>query len=754
MDIRLKEVLDNIMVQKFQQVVLPESLKNAYENQINTNSNTIPISETSFVSSLEFIYDLKQNGYALSKELLNLYLNNEVDRLELSNLILNSINHDIFNIRGEVFFKDFPTYEYHTEAYNNHQLFHYHTVANNDVFTTYIPSFNVENVKSFKEELVDLSVSISESSYENYIKDNQLKVIKVTQDYTKGYQYMRNLINTKTSLSEDDINNLITLLGLVEVLPKEEVELLLPPMIERKETMAIVVATLIDLGYDLMAFRQYIRTSTDILRIIDVLGGGKGSLNTSIVLPKFNRKIRKSIMELLNSINPYIASEDMFRYHKIWKGLVRLIHPFEDRYKQFSQSQESFKLFVEGNKEHTFASKSKELEKKGEYKHLVKVLSSRPGELARKMDLILRKIDESERLFVLNQFKSVIGDVSSLILYQLLSHLKNVENNVRKVETNKGHFYREVKDGSIDTFSKYILEGIIKDELKLRYSNLESLGKVYLDPKLKQYNIPINQRTSSLSSTLVTRGSQITLNLKDVLRIFTYWKNADVSDSIVSRTTRIDLDLSASLFDENFNYKNRIGFFNQRGKGVTHSGDIVDAPNGANEFIDFDLKVLKESGIKYIMTYVNVFSGLTFKNFDCKSGWLNLTKDETTLDFYTTGEVKFKGEKIDNLIDINSNHNSCVPLVVDIEQGKLYWLDERMANVFNKQGSTIHDNTSSPDLLEKAVSDDYISIYDLLDMHIKYRNAIEVFDKDYADIIFEQSNENPLDLTSIMSEYF
>lgn len=747
----LMQVLDNVLVQKYQMLVV-----DGVEDFNVSLNRDFELTTESLASSLELLHLLKQSGYALTKESLVYYLTelSMEGRRDVADRLVSSINHDLFKVSGEVFFKDFPNFN-NKDAWQLHQLLHYITYSyvsesGKEDVSIYTPQFSGdEDIEGYFEELSKFYAKLDLEGYDTFVKESNLKLIKFVNEseYVKGYTYAKNLINSKTSLSTDNINDLVDLIDVIEELSLEDREGLLPDRIERKEIMAYVVSTLIHNGYTLTSFKKYIQTSTDILRVIDVQGGGDGTLDKGVSLPKFNRPLRSAIMELLNSINPYIASEDMFRNKKVWKGLLKLIHPFESRYDKFNQSQKSFELFAKGDKSHTFATRSKEMEKSKDYLGLAELLSQRPGELARKMDLILRNIDDNDGLKVLNLFKDNVNEVSSLILYQLLSHIKN-NTSIRKVETSKGFYYREQEAlKNTNTFSKYILEGIIKDELGRRYQDKEDLGKVYLDPKLKQFNIPISQRTSSLSSNLMTRGSKVSLNLKDVLRVFTYWKN--------SENTMIDLDLSSVLLSESFEYKGKVYFGYQRMKGASHSGDIRNAPKGANEFIDLNISELKSNGVRYVVMYVNVFTGLTFNNFDCKAGFLNLTNEDTNLVFNPYGEVKFKGEEIDMLMDINSNHNATVPLVVDIEKGLLYWLDETVAKVDGLYASSVSNvREDLKEMVMYAINNEYISIYDLLDMHIKNRNGVEVFDKEYADVVFEQSKENLLDLVSIMSEYF
>ncbi|MCM2364742.1 MULTISPECIES: hypothetical protein [unclassified Pseudomonas] len=52
-------------------------------------------------------------------------------------------------------------------------------------------------------------------------------------------------------------------------------------------------------------------------------------------------------------------------------------------------------------------------------------------------------------------------------------------------------------------------------------------------------------------------------------------------------------------------FKETVAYYNLKGYGGYHSGDIVDAPKGASEFIDLDLDVLVKKGIRYVVTSIN-----------------------------------------------------------------------------------------------------------------------------------------------------
>lgn len=91
--------------------------------------------------------------------------------------------------------------------------------------------------------------------------------------------------------------------------------------------------------------------------------------------------------------------------------------------------------------------------------------------------------------------------------------------------------------------------------------------------------------------------------------IFIYWKNG---------SERVDLDLSVigygndySTSDQYCSYTRKIGFKNT----VRHSGDILDAPNGATEYISFRLDELKTANhdIYHIMIVTQSYNSIEFE---------------------------------------------------------------------------------------------------------------------------------------------
>jgi hypothetical protein len=112
---------------------------------------------------------------------------------------------------------------------------------------------------------------------------------------------------------------------------------------------------------------------------------------------------------------------------------------------------------------------------------------------------------------------------------------------------------------------------------------------------------------------VLPRGSRTRVDGK-VLRFFAYWRQS---------SERTDFDLSAVLLDEDFGYLGHVSWTNFGEDGAVYSGDIVDAPDGATEFIDIALDTV---GAAYVVPQVNVFASEGFDDVaESLFGWMTVT---------------------------------------------------------------------------------------------------------------------------------
>ena len=163
----------------------------------------------------------------------------------------------------------------------------------------------------------------------------------------------------------------------------------------------------------------------------------------------------------------------------------------------------------------------------------------------------------------------------------------------------------------LDNNLKYIKDDICKricimcdNALMKRFKELPSLGNVYIDKKLKTYNVPFSMRSSNKSIRTISRGSKIDTGKKDTIRFFIWWKDITKDEYI----NTVDIDLSAILYNENFKYINHVSYTNLRAGNAYHSGDITSAPDGAAEFVDISKKKCLDANISYLIMSVYAFT--------------------------------------------------------------------------------------------------------------------------------------------------
>jgi stress response protein SCP2 len=293
----------------------------------------------------------------------------------------------------------------------------------------------------------------------------------------------------------------------------------------------------------------------------------------------------------------------------------------------------------------------------------------------------------------------------------------------------------------------------IESALVERFSALPKLGKVYIDPALKDVLVPFSQRSASKTLRTLVRGSKLAFgNEKDTVRFFIWWK--DISKGKVDDyydSGRVDLDLSAVGYDANWNHKGHIAYYNLRENFAVHSGDITSAPKGASEFIDLDIPRAIKSGLRYVVMTVHGYTEQNFSDLpECFAGFMLREKAQS-------GEV-YDPRTIVDRADLTSGNRDCVPLIIDLVERKVIWCDAAMsAEPRNSYGYGRQHNVASTrggiELLGKAfTSIKKPTLFDLLSLHAEARGTL-VTDEKKADVVFSVKAGTPFELDRIASEF-
>jgi len=517
------------------------------------------------------------------------------------------------------------------------------------------------------------------------------------------------------------------------------VEPLIPDVIPQKETLAFLVAAL----PNPVCLTHAIKTATDVLRVAVARSDGDVSLAEPTKFRNFSKHERRFLLNCLEQTGE-TRTEDMLRWKTRWIRLGERLHPGDFK-KKFPKAFESFDILRNNKPFKTFNAKIEEAICAGDAQETTRLLIQRPGDFARRLDHVLRTHADQE--LILESFLSVAEQVSTPVLLQMWCHFKNRTQVETRAFFPKGNAAKvQVKEGALPTLSDGLAETVtngIRSVLVSRFSKLTSLGKVFVDARLNDHIVPFSQRSSSRSLRSVSRGSKFDLPEGDTVRFFCWWKNIDAASEYASR---VDLDLSASLFKSNWECSGDISYYNLREGACYHSGDITSAPEGACEFIDINLPSVLKMGARYIVMSVLSYTGQPYLSLpECFGGWMMRQKPNS-------GEV-FEAKTIQDKIDITADMRACVPIIIDTQERTVYWAD------LGLRSSALYNNAASNSVgfsqIGRAIVElNKPTLYDLFLMHAEARGEM-IDNPDKAETVFGlyEGTVTAFETDVVLSEY-
>lgn len=501
-----------------------------------------------------------------------------------------------------------------------------------------------------------------------------------------------------------------------------KIERLLPEVIPNKENMALVCKYLVERN---LQISNFVKTITDVLRVAVALCGGDVSLANTTKF-KFSRAKRRLILSLLDRTYKPYSQDELKKYKQTWLRLGEAIHPQE--YQQYKYANNMFRT-LRHEKIVTFNSRVESGFKSGNARY---VLSERPGIFARNLDRLLTSGDMINQ--VLDDYESIVHDVSTPVLMQIIAHFANRDRDFR-VFLPKGSDAKiygvPYNPKPISSKSIEQIINISNNDLYRRFSKLPRLGKCYVDIELCNYPVPFSERSASKALDTVSRGSRIPFN-GDIIRMFTYWQE---------KSDRADLDLSCWMLNDDLSVNGYVTYYNLKEGGYArHSGDKISGSNGACEFVDIEVnKFPTRYAMMQLISYTQQpFCDLT----ECFAGFMTRKNMQD-------GEI-FEPRTVQNKFDISSNQRICVPIVFDMKYREAIWCDLTLSGT----SRTIHGNLSKSQYLLKSVIElKKYSLYELFLLHAQSRGVL-VNDRKDADTVFSVDNGiTPRNINKILSEF-
>lgn len=463
--------------------------------------------------------------------------------------------------------------------------------------------------------------------------------------------------------------------------------------------------------------KKHLSGATDVLRIAVLLSNPAADLSLKDPVKfKLATRDKKAMLRLLESLDH--TTEDLLRHRERWLRLAERLNPGSaDNRRKYPKTAAAFdtlrrdpKSIVTFNRQVEPKVRARQVDKK-----LVQMLTRRPGEFLRRIDFLLRN-GGSRNADVLAALPDVAAKATTKMLFELSKYLQHRKGGDRQSGSDKlGGFRTFLPKGQVnhmvvveDKRARIPAEdldqaiALIDNELNQRLAELPKLGRVFVDPALKNIVMPYNRRGDSATTSAVIKGSRYPFNGKaEVMRLFIHW------------TGHIDVDLSVIAFDDRFNFIDQISFTNLRGYGCVHSGDVQNAPNGASEFIDFDIDTLIQRRVRYVVSSAISFRGQTFDTFPCFAGFMER-------DALKSG-AKYEPKAVTMKFDLTAKATAYMPLVFDLETRHVIFADVACGmgrNTFVQSQTDKHVA-----LLRAAVqmTNAKPTVYDVLSRHVKAR---------------------------------
>lgn len=697
--------------------------------------NLVLVGDSNSVASLEserYVLTIMKNvenlGYTLSKELFDKLITYSKDYLgefyiELTKHLKSYVG---ANVVYSPMYPNFPT-----------------SVMEMDVFYLYFNAiihywscgklYPIEN----KEERLPL------------FDDTNVKVIGLgtEKDLTNIFV---NLVSSKTSISQTDKDDIKWFFE-----NKPSITQYLPNEIPFKENVALIGKLYIE-NSPLISFSsidKYFKTATDVLRLITCMSDGDISLAENTKFRNFKRKERRLLLQLLDDCGN--IEEDMVRYKNKWIRIGEKLHPSEYSYEKVSIA---FDKIRNNKKIETFGGRLDKAYKEADYTTMLNILKSRGGELARKLDLLMRKSEDKN--LVINTFKGVASTVSTNVLLQVKEHFSHRFDNKADVRVffPKGNVARShVEPNELEAIDKKYCDAIVKiceNTLIDNYKQKDFLGNVYLSEEFKNYLVPFSQRSASKSLKTIVRGSKLPINDNaKAVRGFIWWTNNDSSTSCFDS---IDVDLSSAIFDDNWNYLEHVSYTNLRSDKykACHSGDITDGGDvngvGTSEFLDVDIDSVIKYGGRYIVYQVYNYSETKYSDMkNCMFGYMEREDVKS-------GEI-YEPKTVSQKMDLTSQSTVCIPMIFDCVERKMIWCDMSVSlNGYydGYGGNNLESNLSGVSATCYGVVNMIKpNLYDLINLHIKARGLL-VDNKEDADVVFDVDDGiTPFDTEIFMSQY-
>lgn len=482
-------------------------------------------------------------------------------------------------------------------------------------------------------------------------------------------------------------------------------------------------------------------TLTDILRMATYLSEGDVSLSASTKF-RLTGSMRRKVMQMLEwyvcrqgerSGEKFLQSlEDMKRHRSKWLALLRHIHadskPFR---KAFPEAQRVVNLIRWHEKR--IPTWNSRVENAADLDEQLRLLAQRPGELARRLNALLKKnigtIGSIGNILgtggiggILNAFASVAPSISNKVLFELFGYFESRRTSRRQrtifVKGSRKPVQLPLQEAMPEEVVNEV-QRIILAAIRQKFAAWPPMGDVIIDEQLKDIPLPTNMRTVSETDTPVVRGTRLSINGKadKTIRFYVHWDDTN---------GREDLDLSATLIG--LGEMDRIAWNSRHiletpkvlrdikdykdPKNIIaiHSGDVRHRKGSCAEYIDLIPANALADGFRYVLIDVRNFNDRSLKSLNPAFGYMEREHPEANTQWVpatVAASMRLQSEAV-----------ACIAVMVDLETMEYIPLD-----IDSDCITATGDAEAILSAMRQYMEPPRLSVYDLITWHVQARGG-------------------------------
>jgi len=578
---------------------------------------------------------------------------------------------------------------------------------------------------------------------------NKLKVLQLWTE-TDLLNYLKDLLQSPTALDAIQVDDLKILLDNYKVAADTEVKM--------KETLMIVINTLVELGKDNEA-GKYFKAPSDILRFLwykhtgflqlvepktiinrvmknntnlhrSMNNGGESKVKAETELKlKYSRRECRRYAQWINCLEMSIGNqcESMHPKRNMWVRVIRALRLSEYAKRPgFEKLAALLDAFYNETYE-VWQGRVEHFKLKSDAEGTFKFLKQRPGLFARSLFSSMLWFGPDETL---DHFREVIDKVPARLIFTLNMYadiyfvqgasrtIKALGGTNVKIPGNK--LLQLYPDRDLKSM-KMMVQELSLDRIKKKFSSVKNTNEsIYIDKQL--YNIPIaigyrNEQLQDMSTALM--GTRFPVE-GDTVRLFLNW-----GEGLPAQ--HLDMDLSCMVAYDN--KSEFCSYSNLTIEGCKHSGDIQRIPHkvGTAEYIDIDINRLQKLNARYVSFTCNAYTNGSLSP-NLVVGWMNSHYPMHV----TKRGVAYDPSSVQQQVRITQTLTKGMVFgVLDVANREIIWLEMSF-------GGQVVQNMSTQ-MVESVINklDAKLKIGDLLDLKAETHELTLVSEKELADEVYD-----------------